>query len=181
MTKIRGIDLHTEALAEAERTRIGLGLTNVTFEEANVSDVEIGTFDAALLLDIIEHLEDEAPLLHALGQAIRPEGTLLISTPTPNFPRMFGREFHEAVGHVRDGYSVEDVRALLAPFGFEVIQSSYYTRLPSALCCALYYRFLWKNKLGLILSPFLNALSLLDGVWPWSAGSCSILVLARKV
>jgi 2-polyprenyl-3-methyl-5-hydroxy-6-metoxy-1,4-benzoquinol methylase len=177
---VRGIELEPDGVVIAERTRTGLGLENVSFFVGDVNTFDFDRADAALLLDVIEHLPVESGLIERLAKVLKVGGTLVISTPTPNYPRFFGREFHEAVGHVRDGYSPDNVERLLEPAGFVITGSKYYTRLPSSLVCALYYRYLWRGKLGMLLSPLLNVVSWLDILWPSRVGASSILVTAKK-
>jgi 2-polyprenyl-3-methyl-5-hydroxy-6-metoxy-1,4-benzoquinol methylase len=178
--QIQGIDLSPTAIQTAERTRLAFAVENAQFSVGDVSAIQFGSVDAALVLDVIEHLEDPSILVGSLGRAVRTGGRLVISTPTRPFPRVFGREFHQAVGHVRDGYRVEEIARLLAPAGFHVDASVHYTKLPAAIGCALFYRFIWKYKIALVLSPVLNALSLLDRVWPSTRGACSLLVTATR-
>jgi len=134
---VRGVDLDAKAIAIAEKTRKDLGVDNISYECADVRSMPFGTVDGALLLDIIEHLDDDHTLFTSLGDAIKAGGFLLISTPTPNFPRFFGREFHKAVGHVRDGYTRRQIESLLEVGKFELESCSYSTKLPSAAACAL--------------------------------------------
>jgi ubiquinone/menaquinone biosynthesis C-methylase UbiE len=178
--KIRGIDFNEEAIASARRRQSDTGITNVSFEVGDVNDIAFGSVGQALLLDVIEHIDDDRALVASVGRAVEPGGRIVISTPTPNYPRFFGREFHEAVGHVRDGYHPDQVADLLCTAGFSVETVRHYTRLPASLCCALFYRYLWKGKSGLVLSPVLNAISLLDFLWPWNRGASSILVVGTK-
>lgn len=177
-SSVVGIDLSPKSIEGAEKTRQDLGTGNVQFRIGDVRGEAFGSVNGALMLDIIEHIDDDAALLKAVGEAVR--GFVVISTPTPDFPRFFGREFHEAVGHVRAGYWPEQLAAMLDDAGFEVVSQRYYTKLPSALVCVLYYRFLWRGKAGLVLSPLLNLVSLLDYAWPFNGWACSNLVVARK-
>jgi SAM-dependent methyltransferase len=177
----RGIDINTDGVAMAEQRRQELGAQNVTFEVADANDLDFGTIEQVLLLDVLEHVEDDVSLLASAGRAIRPGGRVVVSTPTPEYPRFFGREFHEAVGHVRDGYTLEQMKQMLDDAGFDVTTATHYTRLPSSIACSAFYRSLWKQgRLGIALSPFLNAVSFLDHVWPSSKGASSILVVGIK-
>lgn len=177
---VHGIELDPEGVIAARQTTRDLGITNVSFKQGDVSDIEFQSAGGALLLDILEHLPDESKVIESLGRAVRPGGTVLVSTPTPNYPRFFGRRFHEAVGHVRPGYSADQIAALLEPAGFVVDDVTYYTKLPSSLVCSLYYRKLWDRRVGMLASPVLNVVSWADAVWPWTSGASSILVRASK-
>lgn len=46
-----------------------------------VEDVEAVGFDAALLLDVLEHVAEPAELLDHVARRVRPGGTLLVSVP----------------------------------------------------------------------------------------------------
>jgi SAM-dependent methyltransferase len=180
-TSIRGVDLNPEAIAVAEQRRKGTDTTNASFEVGDAADLRLGTVDQALLLDVLEHVHDDVGLVASVGDAVRTGGRVVVSTPTPAYPRFFGREFHSAVGHVRDGYRSHEVIRLLEQAGFTVDSVKYYTRLPSSLACAPFYRSLWKKgRVGMALSPLLNAISFLDYLWPWSKWASSVLVVGIK-
>jgi ubiquinone/menaquinone biosynthesis C-methylase UbiE len=180
-TSIRGIDLNAEGIAIAEQRRQDTNVTNVTFEVGDANDLRLGTVGQALLLDVLEHVDDDAAVLASVGRAMKPCGRVVVSTPTPQYPKFFGREFHEAVGHVRDGYTLPQMSRLLDEAGFDVETATYYTRLPASIACAAFYRSLWKRgRVGIALSPLLNAISFLDAVWPWTKRASSLLVVGIK-
>ena len=180
-TSIRGVDVNPEAIAVAEQRRRDTNVTNAAFEVGDVTDLRLGTVDQALLLDVIEHVEDDAGLIGSAGRAVRKGGRIVVSAPTPAYPRFFGREFHSAIGHVRDGYTSHEISRLLEDAGFTVDSAEYYTKLPSTLACAPFYRVLWKKgRVGMAFSPLLNAISFLDYVWPSSTLSSSVLVVGIK-
>lgn len=178
---IRGVDVNPRAIEQAEQRRNDVDVDNASFEVCDVADVDLGTVDQALLLDVLEHVDDDIGLLADVSRAVKPGGRIVVSTPTPEYPRFFGREFHEAVGHVRDGYTLQELSALVEQAGFEVESADHYTRLPASIACAPFYRSLWKKgRLGIAVSPLLNAVSFLDYVWPWTTGSSSVLVAGVK-
>lgn len=78
-----------------------------------------GQFDLVLLLDVLEHVEDDAGLLASLaGESLAPRGHLLLSVPA--WPVLFG-------GHDRDlshrrRYRPRDCRRLLEGAGFELLE-----------------------------------------------------------
>ena len=49
----------------------------------DVPELESGWAGVALVLAVIEHLSDPAPLLHEVYRVLRPGGTLLLTVPTP--------------------------------------------------------------------------------------------------
>ena len=178
---IRGIDRNAKAIAIAKQRQRDTGVHNISFEVGDVRDIEFGSVGEALLLDVIEHLDDDEALVVEVSRAVEQGGTIVISTPTPNFPRYFGRRFHDALGHVRDGYDPDEVSAMLRNAGCEVESVDHYFRVPAALCCAVFYRFLAGRKVGVAAAPVLTILTLLDAVWPWKRGAAELLVTGRKL
>lgn len=135
-------EFDAERLADAETIRAGLGVTNVELSQADLRElaVDSASFDQALLIDVLEHIDDQETAVAHLADAIKPGGSLVVSVPTPNYPRVFGRAFHEEIGHVRDGYWLEDLQAVLEPAGFRVEAHHYYTGKAASRGCSLFYR-----------------------------------------
>ncbi len=73
-----------------------------------------GTFDVALLLDVLEHVEDDAAFLRDVAaNLVRPGGALLVSVPT--WPALFS-DHDVALGHHRR-YRPRDAASLLRAAG----------------------------------------------------------------
>ena len=70
---------------------------------------------------------------------LQPGGQLLVSVPTPRYPHVFGRNFHEGLGHVRDGYWLEDLVPKLGRVGLNVERHHYYTGSWVSRACRLFY------------------------------------------
>lgn len=85
---------------------------------AYVADRPAGRFDLLLLLDVLEHVEDDAGLLAALVEgSLAPGGHALLSVPA--WPALFSA--HDArLGH-RRRYRPAALRALAAGAGLEVL------------------------------------------------------------
>ncbi len=75
-----------------------------------------GDFDLVLLLDVLEHIADDAGALEAAGTALRPGGYLLLTVPA--LPWLWSRH-DEANAHFRR-YGPRALRSVLAGAGFEV-------------------------------------------------------------
>jgi SAM-dependent methyltransferase len=80
------------------------------------------SLDWILCTEVIEHVEDDHAAVVELGRVLKPTGTALISVPTPPAP------YDPA--HVREGYSLEALRQLLAEGGLEVVWHRYCFQLP---------------------------------------------------
>ena len=74
---VEGIELSTEASRFAVE-RLELPIRR---ERAEDAPIEPGSFHAAAMFDVIEHLFDPRAVLTAIARALMPGGTLVISTP----------------------------------------------------------------------------------------------------
>ena len=124
---------HVTALEpdEGYRARIdGLRLPNVSTIGGRVEDLA-GTSleaDAAVLVNILEHLDDDAAALTAIHARLRPGGLACILVPAHH--RLFG-SLDEAYGH-RRRYSTAQVGRLLARSGFAVDRLRYFNPVGAA-------------------------------------------------
>lgn len=99
------------------------------------SDLFAG-FDIALCFENIEHIINDRKLMADMSRCLKPGGTLLLTTPNFNkIPISKGDngpfELVEDGGHVRSGYTPEDLTNLCASSGFKVVQIGYCTGIVS--------------------------------------------------
>jgi SAM-dependent methyltransferase len=80
--------------------------------------------DAALALDVIEHLDDDRGAIRRLGSLVRPGGFLIVSVPA--LPELF-TEFDEIQGH-RRRYLPETLRAAFEGSRLELEQTLWWGR-----------------------------------------------------
>jgi SAM-dependent methyltransferase len=79
--------------------------------------LEDGSMDCVLCTEVIEHVENDRAAAAELGRVLKPGGFALISVPTPPAP------FDSA--HIREGYSLEALGALLAEGELDVVWHRY--------------------------------------------------------
>lgn len=72
------IDISPCSLAQAQEAACGAGLTNVTFEQADIYNLPFtdATFDHIFLCYVLEHVPDPERALTCLRRVLRPGGTL---------------------------------------------------------------------------------------------------------
>ncbi|TAK04880.1 class I SAM-dependent methyltransferase [Patescibacteria group bacterium] len=78
-----GIDVNAERLSRARRLMDAMRIAGVELSEGNVERLPVpdGAFDAALAIDIIEHVEHPDVFVRELFRAVAPGGRLLITFP----------------------------------------------------------------------------------------------------
>ncbi|MCL5671642.1 MAG: class I SAM-dependent methyltransferase [Acidobacteria bacterium] len=184
--KVVGVDADRQSIELADLAKARNGIDNVEFRTHLAPRLEVvpsASCDAVLLIDVIEHVKEDTALLSEVYRVLKPGGFVLLSVPTPNYPRVFGWHFHKAVGHVRDGYRQDQLESIVRECGFEVGLCRPYTYPPSASGCFIFYRWLLKiHGLPTILSPLLDLICRLDCVWPVRTErfACSIALKASK-
>ncbi len=178
-----GYDLNHDAIAAATTVAARLFPQRLNFHEADACCANPGgKFDIVLLIDFLEHVSDPKGLMQRVSEYIRVGGTVLVSVPTPRYPRVFGQEFHKAVGHLVDGYDLTTLNAL-APTNLKLLQYRYNTGFVTWAPCALFYRVLRRlpnspsgSLLRLCTLPF-AAFDFLNG----PHHSCSLFAAYQKV
>ena len=110
---VHGIDIEpsfVEAAQQATRHQ-----PNVSVEQA---DIVTGRwrqqFDTIVMLDVIEHIEDDAGILERLNEALIPGGRVVLKAPA--MPSVYGA-LDEAVGHYRR-YTCRHLNGVLEAAGF---------------------------------------------------------------
>ncbi len=118
ITEILNIDIDRPQISERRsdpRNSDSVGsLTELPLED--------GSVDWVLCTEVIEHVEDDRAAALELGRVLKPRGFALVSVPTPPAP--------DDPQHVREGYSLEQLRELLAEGGLEVVWHRYCFHLP---------------------------------------------------
>jgi 2-polyprenyl-3-methyl-5-hydroxy-6-metoxy-1,4-benzoquinol methylase len=79
---VEGVELSRNG-ARYAREELGLSVREVALEAA---DLEPGSYDAVVLVDVLEHLDDPAGAIALCTELLAPEGALLIATPDPSAP-----------------------------------------------------------------------------------------------
>lgn len=77
---ITSIDISASSVAEARAAVTAAGFTNVAFQQADVFDLPFppASFDHVFVCFVLEHLSRPVEALRALGEVLRPGGTLTV-------------------------------------------------------------------------------------------------------
>lgn len=132
---------------------LGADVTALPFRDAH--------FDAAVLGEVLEHVEDDQAALREIARVVRPTGAVAISVPAN--PKLYGRS-DEWAGHLRR-YTRRDLLSTCAAAGLHVERCLAWGFPVSRL----YHRHVYERYLdrrgpapaGRRLSPFVGAVGLL--------------------
>jgi 2-polyprenyl-3-methyl-5-hydroxy-6-metoxy-1,4-benzoquinol methylase len=112
------VELNLDALQQAEP---GRG-RHLYYDVRDRSAELVGTYDAAILFDVIEHLEQTQPVLEAARQHLRPGGLLILNVPA--LQGLFSA-FDVASGHFRR-YDRKTLAAELPAAQWEIVDQRYW-------------------------------------------------------
>ena len=123
------------------------GLSPILCGTVTEDSILDNTIDQALMLDCLEHIEDDNSMLQMLGKKIRRGGILLITVPA--FMSLWSSE-DDSAGHFRR-YTCTELEKIVTAAGFNVLQSSYFM---SFLYIPILLVRVWMERLGLIKKSF---------------------------
>jgi SAM-dependent methyltransferase len=129
-----GLDLDDDALRFCRRRGLDAAI------KANLLALPFptGTFDVAVALDVLEHIEDHVGALREIARSLRPGGRLYIFVPA--YPWLWSLQ-DEVSHHVRR-YTAPTLRAAVLAGGFEIEKLSYFNAflLPAIVLGRLWLR-----------------------------------------
>ena len=92
----------------------------------NLHQVPAGSIDCAILMDVIEHVNDDIAMLREVGRILAPAGQLLITVPAHAF---LWSEHDVFLGHFRR-YNRSQLLDAVRQGGFEPIETFYFFAIP---------------------------------------------------
>jgi SAM-dependent methyltransferase len=90
--------------------------------EGRIPATADGTYDSIVLVNVLEHIEDDAAALSGLMRTLHPGGHLLLFVPALKF--LFS-DLDALHGHFRR-YALSELNTLIHTAGFEIIRSRYF-------------------------------------------------------
>jgi 2-polyprenyl-3-methyl-5-hydroxy-6-metoxy-1,4-benzoquinol methylase len=82
-----------------------------------------GAYDQIVLFEVLEHLKNDAAVVHRLAACLNCGGRMLVSSPNRDCPTALREPLSpvENGGHMRPGYTPAELRALVEQAGLRVI------------------------------------------------------------
>jgi SAM-dependent methyltransferase len=190
--KFVGLELEGDRIQMAESIRRCTNLQNISYLRADICQLPFeNDFDVVVCSDVMEHIADDRTAFTNLTRALRRGGYLVITSPSvpqpKHLPTVKWRErrvgFHPSeYGHVRDGYSIPDLKVLFEESGTEPIEIRYTFGKFGTMCFDLFFS-IGDSKPNLfayiMLFPLLKTLACLDLYGKPSHGA-AVLGIARK-
>jgi len=177
-----GYDLDADQIRRAREISRREFQNQIQFHVADARLLAPGkAYDAILFVDFLEHVPNPTQIVAAMDRCLKPTGVMVISVPTPRYPYVFGREMHERIGHLVDGYTAETLTDLL-PWTYSRIEMGYSTGPIGSLLCAIQCRLLERipsPRLRWLCALPLLALRGLD-VFTSPANSATLFAVYRK-
>jgi len=111
-----------------------LNLKNIKFIKADLRKLdevfkEKEIFDQIICFETIEHILDDKKLIKDFFDLLKPGGKLFLTVPYKHYKRLLGDKLSqfEDGGHVRWGYTHEEMTKILSNFGFRIEVKEYIT------------------------------------------------------
>lgn len=181
--RVIGLDQRPEGLRAVNRV---LPQSWLLQAEATRLPLIENAFDAVMLLDVLEHADDQK-LLAEVRRVLRPGGLALITVPA--LPWLWSYRDKDA-GHLRR-YTLRQLTSLLSGEKFQVLEISYYQFLlfPIILVFRLFGKKgqVWRDFEDLqipVLNKVLTWINVLEAklgmIVPWPWGSSLVVVCRRR-
>ena len=127
---VTAVDVKDDYLARAQAFMAETPYAGrVAFERADLTlPLEYAdTFDLALSVDVMEHIEDDRAVFRNVRSALVPGGFLIVNTPSDQGGSGVTAEGEESfIGeHVRDGYPLAELEEKLETAGLSVVETAY--------------------------------------------------------
>ncbi len=188
---VLGLDIEKEHIEDVSLFAEKSGLKNLYFEVADLTKLEYNSeFDLILTVDVMEHIEKDEELLKVFYNALKPQGHLVISTPSIYRKHCDDGDFVDE--HFRDGYAHDEMQDKCTRAGFKNINIQYGYGFWGDLSWRLGIRNTLKlsgwNKFGkllaslyyLILFPFNLLFMILDFISTKSKGTGMVVHAVKK-
>jgi len=142
--KITVVDVDKSGLQSARER--GLNTCRASALELPIEDHQV---DLVLCLDLIEHINEDQRLINEVSRVLKEGGKIILTTPMQDgvsFPFLNKKKIemvNKSWGHVRSGYSIEDIEKLFENAGLGIEKVSKYFNLFSRVI----YRFCFLSKI----------------------------------
>jgi SAM-dependent methyltransferase len=124
---VTGVELSATSVQLARGRETGEVIEGSVLEMPFAAD----SFDLAVSLDVIEHLEDDLGALREMRRAVTPGGSLLVTVPA--YPWLWSG--HDEINHHHRRYTRRSLERVASEAGWEQVRTTYFNSLllPAAI------------------------------------------------
>jgi 2-polyprenyl-3-methyl-5-hydroxy-6-metoxy-1,4-benzoquinol methylase len=127
-------------------------------------------FDWVICTEVIEHIKEDDLLLDNIHDWLKSNGKLIISTPSKKMFTKINTKLRNYVGepdHVKEGYTIEELKEKLEKRGFNIIEAGYYGQFFSTFIHYFSSLFAKRKNVKIeIGEPNLLAYKIYKTLWP---------------
>ena len=129
------VDLDAKGLDIAKKR----GLNTLKSSITDLKLIPSETIDLILCLDAIEHVKDDKKLIHEISRVLKTNGKFFLTTPNKNgvlfpfVPKIKSLKINKQWGHLRLGYSREELKTLLHKYNLRILKHDKYFNFFSKL------------------------------------------------
>ncbi|MCW9708408.1 class I SAM-dependent methyltransferase [Fodinibius salsisoli] len=157
--RLKAVDVKEDYLADSrayfeEEVKAG----RVQFQQMDLLTFdERETYDFAICIDVLEHIEEDRRVMGNVHQSLRPGGYFLMHSPSIYSEEDAGDDDSFVDEHARIGYSKDDIRGKLEAAGFTPVDIAYTYGSKGHLAWELLikYPMLWMTKIRLWALPLM--------------------------
>lgn len=169
---IHAVDVKEEYLQDCRfyfKEEIRHGRIRFETHDLVTDDLPSESFDLALCVDVLEHIEEDTAVMCRIRKALRPGGIFIMHSPSHFSEEDAGEDAFFVDEHARAGYSKEDLSEKLLASGLEPVSLRYsYGRWGHrAWVMLIKVPMLWFTRHGMLTMiwlPFYYMLTLLPGL-----------------
>jgi SAM-dependent methyltransferase len=118
---VTGVELSDTSVALARERAVGEVISGSVLAMPFGAD----SFDLAVCLDVIEHLDDDLAALVELRRVVAPGGSLLVTVPA--YPWLWSG--HDVINHHRRRYTRRSLQQVAERGGWEQVRTTYFNSL----------------------------------------------------
>ena len=145
---LTGVDIARKKVQQAKDLAKKLKL-KVDFQYGDLTNLKLKKkFDRIICSDVIEHVKNDAAVIRSLSKVCKKGGVLIMTAPAIND---YNTQHKKEYGHVRAGYSEQELETLLSNGDFKIKKIIGYS--------TLFSRFAWEVSRKLMRNKMLAALT----------------------
>jgi 2-polyprenyl-3-methyl-5-hydroxy-6-metoxy-1,4-benzoquinol methylase len=172
------LDLDKERIATIDKGKTEYGvLKDIKTKVGSLTELpyENSSFEVVMSSEVIEHITDDKKAFNELSRVLKPEGTLIVTTPEYSESNKLD---YKQYGHKKPGYTVEEFEGMAKENGLAITKVIHYIYTPAKWAVNLLNRFTSKPIIALFFYP-LYLIAIIDRHFKIGESN-SIIVMFKK-